>query len=77
MQSSIDPDYPNVILTFTYRGFDIQVSRDKWQEKYIYSAWANYELGSALAVPGAVTTKLAIRNAKHWVDRRISLSDRG
>ncbi|MGV2829166.1 hypothetical protein [Myxosarcina sp. GI1(2024)] len=71
-RSLIDPDYPNAILTFTYRGFNIQVSRDRWEGRYIYTAWANHPLGSAVAVPCAVNTKLAIRNAKRWVDRRMS-----
>ena len=67
----IDPDYPNVILSFFYRGFMIQITRDRWEKKDIYTAWADYDCGSAVAVPCAVTSKLAIRNAKRWVDRRI------
>lgn len=69
----IDPDYPNVVMAFVYRGFNIQIARDEWKGQYIYTAWASYELGCAVAVPCAVTTKLAIRNAKRWVDRRILL----
>ena len=67
----IDPDYPKVILAFAYRDFEIKISRDEWQGQYIYTAWADYRLGSAIAVPCAITTKLAIRNAKRWVDKRI------
>ncbi len=67
----IDPDYPNVILAFMYRDFEIKISHDQWQGQDIYTAWADYSLGSAVAVPCAVTTKLAIRNAKRWVDQRI------
>ena len=67
----IDPDYPKVILAFMYRDFEIKISRDEWQGQYIYAAWADYSLGSAIAVPCAITTQLAIRNAKRWVDRRI------
>ena len=66
-----DPDYPNVILAFMYRGFKIKIARDQWQGQYIYTAWADYSLGSAIAVPCAITTKLAIRNAKRWVDKRV------
>ncbi|GAB4550206.1 MAG: hypothetical protein Tsb0014_44790 [Pleurocapsa sp.] len=66
-----DPDYLNVVLTFVYRGFKIQITRDRWQGQEIYTAWANYHYSSAVAVPRAVTTKLAIRNAKRWVDKRI------
>lgn len=67
----IDPDYPKIVLAFTYRDFTIKIARDQWQGQNIYTAWADYHLGSAIAVPYAVTTKLAIRNAKRWVDRRI------
>ncbi len=66
-----DPDYPNVILSFVYRGFTIQITHDRWEKQDIYTAWANYDCGSAVAVPVAVTSKLAIRNAKKWVDKRI------
>ena len=65
-----DPDYPNVILSFVYRGFTIQIAKDQWEKQDIYTAWANYDLGSAVAVPCAITSKLAIRNAKRWVDRK-------
>ena len=67
----IDPDYPKIVLAFTYRDFEIRIARDQWREQYIYTAWADYPLGSAIAVPCAITTKLAIRNAKRWVDKRI------
>lgn len=67
----IDPDYPNVVLAFVYRDFQIKIARDEWQGQDIYTAWADYNTGSAVAVPVAITTKLAIRNAKRWVDNRI------
>lgn len=67
----IDPDYPHVILSFMYRDFEIKISRDRWREQNIYTAWVDHSLGSAVAVPCAVTTKLAVRNAKRWVDKRI------
>ena len=70
-----DPDYPHVVITFVYRGFTIQIARDRWQEQEIFTAWANYDYGSAVAVPCAVTSKLAIRNAKRWVDRRKSINN--
>lgn len=67
----IDPDYPKIVLAFQYRDFEIKISRDRWRGQDIYTAWANYNLGTAIAVPCAVTSKLAIRNAKRWVDKRI------
>ena len=69
----IDPDYPNVVLAFVYRDFEIKIARDRWQGEDFFTAWADYSLGSAVAVPYAMTTKLAIRNAKRWVDRRMQV----
>lgn len=66
-----DPDYPNVVLAFVYRDFKIQIARDRSQGEDFYTAWADYSQGSAVAVPFAFTSKLAIKNAKRWVDRRI------
>lgn len=66
-----DPDYSRIILTFTYRGFKIEIARDKFAGQNIYLAWANYDYGSAVAVPYAMTRKLAIRKAKKWVDCRL------
>ena len=67
----IDPDYPNVVLAFVYRDFKIKIACDRWQGENVYTAWVDYSMGSAVAVPVAITTKLAIRNAKRWVDKRI------
>ena len=67
-----DPDYPNVVLAFVYRNFKIKIARDTWQGEDFYTAWADYDFGSAVAVPFAFTSKLAIRDAKRWVDRRIN-----
>lgn len=67
----IDPDYPHIVLAFSYRDYKIKISRDQWRGQDIYTAWADYHLGSEVAVPCALTSKLAIRNAKRWVDRRI------
>ncbi len=69
----IDPDYPDVVLAFVYRDFKIKIARDQWQGEDYFTAWADYSLGSAVAVPYAMTTKLAIRNAKRWVDRRMQI----
>ena len=66
-----DPDFPNIVLAFVYRDFTIQIALDTWQGNNFYTAWAEYSRGSAVAVPFAMTTKLAIRNAKRWVDRRV------
>ena len=67
----IDPDYPHIILSFTYRNFVIKIAVDKLQEQDFYTAWADYSYGSAVAVPYAMTPKIAIKKAKCWVDSRI------
>lgn len=67
----IDPDYPHIVLSFVYRDFAIKIAADRWHDENFYTAWVDYSLGSAVAVPYAVNIKLAIRNAKRWVDRRI------
>lgn len=67
----IDPDYPKAILRFDYRDFEIEITRDELAGNDFYMAWANYQYGCAVAVPYAMTTKLAIKKAKKWVDKRI------
>ena len=44
----IDPDYPKIVLAFMYRDFEIKIARDQWQGRDIYTAWADYSLGSAI-----------------------------
>ena len=66
-----DPDYPKVILAFDYRGFKIEIARDEFADNDIYTAWVNHQYGCAMAVPCALTTRLAIKKAKRWVDTRV------
>ena len=67
----LDPDYPHIILAFTYRNFEIKIASDRWQDNDFYTAWADYSFGSAVAVPYAVSTRIAVRQAKRWVDKRM------
>ena len=67
----IEPHSLKILLSFTYRGFEVEIERDEWNGQNIYAAWANYEQGYAVAVPYAVTTTEAIKRAKKWVDRRL------
>ncbi|MCG8365888.1 MAG: DUF3787 domain-containing protein [Pseudanabaenales cyanobacterium] len=67
----IDPDYPHVVLSFTYRGFKIEIDQGQFEGQRSYAAWANYAKGCAVAVPFARTRTEAVRNAKEWVDRRL------
>ena len=66
-----DPDYPHVVLSFTYRDYGIKIAVDKWKDQNFYTAWADHSFGSAVAVPYAINTKIAVRKAKNWVDTRI------
>ncbi|MFE4104741.1 hypothetical protein [Almyronema epifaneia] len=65
-----DPHYPRIILSFVYRGYQIQVEQEEANDQVIYSAWANYAVGCAVAVPIAYSRSETIRRAKLWVDRR-------
>ena len=67
----IEPHSLKILLSFTYRGFEIEIERDELDGQNIYAAWANYEQGCAVAVPRAVTPSETIKRAKKWVDRRL------
>ncbi|MEM8544147.1 MAG: hypothetical protein AAGF66_09175 [Cyanobacteria bacterium P01_H01_bin.119] len=69
-----EPDYPNIVLSFEYRGFIIQIDESLYEGQILYAAWADYAYGCAVAVPFAPTRRLAVREARRWVDRRISLN---
>ncbi len=71
----LDPHYPKIILAFTYRRFRVEIDRDEWEGREIYAAWVNHDLGSAMAVPYAPSVQSAIRQAKHWCDRRCHFSE--
>ncbi len=58
------PDYPDVVLVFTYRGLKIEVTTCWHQGQTVYSAWVTYTTGSAVAVPMARTKEIAIAQAK-------------
>ncbi|MEM7553331.1 MAG: hypothetical protein AAF378_04390 [Cyanobacteria bacterium P01_A01_bin.84] len=68
----INPHYPKIILSFTYRGFKIEIERDKFNGQDIYAAWVDYEFGSAIAVPFAHTVLDAVKKSKEWVNRRVN-----
>jgi len=67
----IDPDYPHIVLSFTYRGWCIQIDRGEWDGEVTYGAWANYDQGCAVAVPYARSRTEAVLQAKQWVNRRL------
>lgn len=65
------PDYPQTVLSFTYRGFRLDLTLGQEENYPIYSVWANHAYGFAVAVPGVVSRREAICRAKQWVDRRL------
>ncbi|NES74091.1 MAG: hypothetical protein F6K24_57365 [Okeania sp. SIO2D1] len=67
----IEPNYPNIVFAFDYRGFKIEIDQDRWQGQNIYSVWANYDQGCAIAVRCAFSRQEAARKAKRWVDQRL------
>ena len=66
-----DPDHLKIILSFSYRGYSVELDRKEENGQEIYSVWVSYSLGSTVAVPYASTSKAAIRKAKRWIDHRI------
>lgn len=69
----MQPNYPQIILSFVYRGCKVQIDRDEVDGFCSYAAWVNHDGGCAVAVPSAITTKDAIRRAKCWIDRKYQL----
>ncbi len=67
-----NPDYPHIVVSFDYRGFMIQVDQSEFEGQPIYAAWVNHDWGCAIADPCALSRKEAVRNAKRWVDQRLS-----
>ncbi len=67
------PDYPRIILSFTYRGWKLEIDQSEIEGKVMYAVWANDAKSSVVAVPYAPTRAIAIRRAKQWADRRFVL----
>jgi hypothetical protein len=65
------PDYPHIVLSFTYRGWIMELDQSELDGQTIYAVWATHEQGSAVAVPYAPSRTVAIQRAKQWVDRRL------
>jgi hypothetical protein len=68
----IEPHYPKIIMSFTYRECKIQIERDKFNTQDIYAAWVNHDKGCAIAVPYAANPTEAIRKSKQWIDQRFN-----
>ncbi len=48
-------DYLNIILSFPYRGFYVELDLKEEQGLELYSVWVNYDKGCVVAVPYALT----------------------
>lgn len=68
-----EPDYPQVVFAFPYRGVRVEITRCEEEGVGLYSAWVNYAQGSAVAVPKAYSRNDAIRRARRWVDQSFSM----
>ena len=67
----LNPDFPHIIWSFTYRGWRLDVDQSEENGQIFYSVWANYKMGCAVAVPCALTRTDAIKRAKKYVDARL------
>lgn len=66
----IEPHYPKIVLSFAYRGYEIEIDRDELDGQHTYAAWVNHAQGFAVAVPSAISPMDAIKKAKQWIDKR-------
>lgn len=64
------PDYPDIVMVFTYRGFRVEIDQSEEQGQTVYAAWAWLAQGCAIAVPCAYSRTEAVYKAKRWCDRR-------
>jgi len=64
------PDYPQVVLSFTYRQVQLDLAQADHNGYPTYTVWANHAYGFAVAVPAEASRRAAIYRAKQWVDRR-------
>lgn len=66
------PDYPEVVLSFTYRSLRVEITTCLYQEQTVYSAWVTHATGSAVAVPVAQSREIAIARAKQWINTQFA-----
>ncbi|PSN20764.1 hypothetical protein C7271_00480 [filamentous cyanobacterium CCP5] len=68
----LNPDYPHIVWSFTYRGWRLEIDQSAEEGQTLYAVWANHEAGCAVAVPCAFTQSEAIKRAKRYVDVRMN-----
>jgi hypothetical protein len=67
----LNPDYPHIVWSFTYRGWRLEVDQSAEDGQAMYAVWASHNGGCAVAVPCALTREDAVKRAKKYVDSRI------
>ncbi|WP_222597835.1 hypothetical protein [Euhalothece natronophila] len=67
----LEPHYPQKVLSFDYRGFDIKITIDETDDEITYAAWIGYDYGWAMATPAAKSRSEAIQKAKQWTDTKL------
>ena len=65
-----NPDYPRIVLSFTYRDWMIQLDRCTVDQREAFAVWVSSDRGYAVAVPYAFSRSEAIERAKRWIDDR-------
>ncbi|MBE7384796.1 MAG: hypothetical protein F6J95_025700 [Leptolyngbya sp. SIO1E4] len=68
-----NPNFPQIIWSFTYRGWQLEVEQSEEDGQVLYAVWANHDAGCAVAVPCAFTREDAIKRAKKYVDARLQI----
>jgi hypothetical protein len=67
---SSEPNFPQVVLSFIYRDVKLELDQSEENGVPMFSVWASFDQGYAVAVPGVVSRREAIYKAKTWVDQR-------
>ncbi len=66
----IEPNYPQVVLSFEYQGWILEIDQGRFNDQETYAVWANHAMGCSMAVPYAASRSEAIARAKTWVNRQ-------
>ncbi len=64
----LHPDFPQIVLSFSYRGWQLEIEQSSLTEQTIFGVWAHHGTSCAVAVPCAYSRPEAIRRAKQDFD---------
>ena len=64
-----NPDHPNIVISFDYGQFHLQVDESQHNGQTVYAVWATHLYGYSMVVPYAGSRAEAIRKAKRWVEQ--------